>query len=155
MRIALTCPYAWDDPGGVQTHVRELADRLLGAGHAVTVLAPVRSEPSQAWVRPVGRPVNVPYNASNAPIDPRPWAIRQVTDELRRFGPDVVHAHEPMTPSTSMWATLASPVPVVATFHSGATRSRLYDVAGPMLRRVARRLTVRVAVSQAAAEFAC
>ena len=154
MRIALTCPYAWDDPGGVQTHVRELAERLLTAGHAVTVLTPVRSEASQAWVRPVGRPIDIPYNASNAPIDPRPWAMRQIADELRRFGPDVVHAHEPMTPSTSMWATLASPVPVVATFHSGATRSRLYDAAGPVLRRVARRLALRVAVSHAAAEFA-
>ncbi|HEY6566613.1 MAG TPA: glycosyltransferase family 4 protein [Actinomycetota bacterium] len=154
VRIALTCPYAWDDPGGVQTHVRELAERLLAAGQAVTVLAPVRSEAAQAWVRPVGRPVDIPYNASNAPIDPRPWAMRQIADELRRFGPDVVHVHEPMSPSTSMWATLASPVPVVATFHSGATKSRLYDVASPVLRRVARRLAIRVAVSNAAAEFA-
>ena len=28
---AALCPYAWDDPGGVQVHVRELAERLLGA----------------------------------------------------------------------------------------------------------------------------
>jgi phosphatidyl-myo-inositol alpha-mannosyltransferase len=154
VRIALTCPYAWDDPGGVQTHVRELAERLLARGHAVTVLTPVRTQAAQAWVRPVGAPVDIPYNASNAPIDPRPWAVRQIADELRRFGPDVVHAHEPLTPSTSMWASLASSVPVVATFHSGATRSRLYDAAAPVLRRIARRLAIRVAVSQAAADFA-
>ena len=154
MRVALTCPYAWDDPGGVQTHVRELAERLLADGHAVTVLAPVRTAAAQAWVRPVGAPVDIPYNASNAPIDPRPWAVRQIADELRRFGPAVVHVHEPFTPSTSMWATLAARVPVVATFHSGATRSRLSDVASPLLRRLARRIVVRVAVSDAAADFA-
>ena len=47
-----------------------------------------------------------------------------------------------------MWATLASRAPVVATFHSGATRSRLFDLAAPVLRRVARRLAVRIAVSR-------
>jgi phosphatidylinositol alpha-mannosyltransferase len=154
MRIALTCPYAWDDPGGVQTHVREAAERLLDRGHAVTVIAPMRTRANEAWVRPVGRPIDVPYNASNAPIDPRPWSIRAVADELRRFGPDIVHAHEPLTPSTSMWATLASTSPVVATFHSGAVRSRLYDVSAPILRRIARRLDIRIAVSEVAASAA-
>ena len=52
-----------------------------------------------------------------------------------------------------MWATLASRAPVVATFHSGATRSRLFDLAAPVLRRVARRIAVRIAVSEAAAAF--
>lgn len=154
MRIALTCPYAWDDPGGVQTQVRELAERLLANGHAVTVLAPVRTEPEQPWVRPVGSPVDIRYNRSNAPIDPRPWVMRAVADELRRFGPDIIHAHEPLTPSTSLWATLVARVPVVATFHSGVTRARLYDLAAPVLRRVARKLTVKIAVSQAAADVA-
>jgi phosphatidylinositol alpha-mannosyltransferase len=73
---------------------------------------------------------------------------------LERFAPDVVHAHEPLTPSTSMWATLESPVPVVGTFHSGASRSRAFDLAAPALRRVARRLAIRIAVSEAAAMFA-
>jgi phosphatidylinositol alpha-mannosyltransferase len=154
MRVALVCPYAWDDPGGVQTHIRELAESLLARDHAVIVIAPVRRGVAQTWVRPVGRPVDIPYNASNAPIDPRPWSTSKVREELRRFGPDVVHAHEPLTPSTSMWATLGAPVPVVATFHSGASRSRLYDVTAPVLRRIARRIAIRVAVSKAAAAFA-
>src|SRR6187455_2437889 len=150
MRVALICPYAWDDPGGVQTHIRELAESLLARDHAVTVIAPVRDGAAQPWVSPVGRPVDIPYNASNAPIDPRPWSTGRIRASLRRFEPDVVHAHEPLTPSTSMWATLGAPVPVVATFHSGATRSRLYDVTAPVLRRIARRIAIRVAVSEAA-----
>ena len=154
MRIALVCPYAFDDPGGVQTHVRELADRLLHGGHEVEVLAPVRGRASAPYVRAVGRPVNIRYNASNAPIDPRPWSRRRVRRELTRFAPDVVHVHEPLTPSTSMWATLEARAPVVATFHSGATRARLFDVATPLLRRVVGRVAVRIAVSEAAAAFA-
>ncbi len=153
MRVALACPYAWDDPGGVQVHVGELARHLLDAGHAVVVLTPARRAPSEPWVVAVGRPVRLRYNASSAPIDPRPWSYRRVRDALDRFRPDVVHVHEPETPSTAMWATLASRAPVVATFHSGADRSRLFDVSAPLVRRVTDRIGVRIAVSRAAERF--
>ncbi len=148
------CPYAWDDPGGVQVHVNELGAHLLELGHDVMGLAPTRRRPAPEWMHGVGRPVDVPYNGSVAPIDPRPWSMRAVRRRLSAFGPAVVHVHEPLTPSTSMWATLVSEAPVVATFHSGAERSRLYDVAAPALRHVARRISVRVAVSERAAAFA-
>lgn len=150
MRIALACPYAWDDPGGVQVHVRELAAHMIAKGHDVCVLAPVRGRATEPWVRAIGRPVDIPYNASNAPIDPRPWSLRRVRDALAAFRPDVVHVHEPFTPSTAMWATLAARAPVVATFHSGAERSRLYDLAAPVIRLIERRIVVRIAVSRVA-----
>jgi phosphatidyl-myo-inositol alpha-mannosyltransferase len=150
VRIAFACPYAWDDPGGAQVHVRELAGHMIAQGHDVLVLAPVRNRAEEPWVRAVGRPVDVTFNRSNAPIDPRPWSLRQVRELLRSFGPDVVHVHEPLTPSTSMWATLGAEAPVVATFHTGAERSRLYDLAAPVLRRIARRIVIRVAVSRVA-----
>jgi phosphatidyl-myo-inositol alpha-mannosyltransferase len=153
MRIALACPYAWDDAGGVQVHVRELATRLLEHDHDVLVLTPARSQPSQPWVLRVGTPVDIPYNASNAPIDPRPWSRRTVRHALATFGPDVVHAHQPTAPSTGLWVTLEARAPVVGTFHSGAARARLYDVAAPLLRRAADRLAVRIAVSERAAAF--
>jgi phosphatidylinositol alpha-mannosyltransferase len=102
----------------------------------------------------VGRPVDIPYNASVAPICPWPWSARRIRRELTAFDPDVLHAHEPFSPSTSLFAIRASAAPVVATFHSGAERARLYDLAAPVLRREARRIDVRVAVSRAAAAFA-
>src|SRR6185369_5163752 len=46
-----------------------------------------------------------------------------------------------------------SSAPVVETFHSGADRSVLFDLAAPALRRVARRIDVRIAVSRAAESF--
>ena len=153
MRIALVCPYAWDDPGGVQVHVRELTEYLLGRGHDAVVLAPARGRVTQPYVRPIGRPVDVRYNASNAPIDPRPWHRGRVRDTLRRFRPDVVHVHEPLTPSTSMWAVLEARAPVVATFHAASSRSLLFDAARPVLRRIAARIAVRIAVSESAAAF--
>ncbi len=154
MRIGLVCPYAWDDPGGVQTHVRELGDRLLARGHEVLGVAPARRAAAEPWMRPVGRPVDLTYNRSNVPIDPRPWSLGRVARTLSAFGPDVVHLHEPFAPSTALWALLGTHAPVVATFHSGAEPARLYDVAGPVLRRLARRIRVRIAVSRAAARVA-
>jgi phosphatidylinositol alpha-mannosyltransferase len=153
VRIALVCPYAWEDPGGVQVHVRELGERLRARGHDVVALTPSRGRPDDAWIRNVGAALNVPYNASNAPISPWPQTFRNVRAELRAFRPDVVHVHEPLTPSASMFAVLAPAAPVVATFHSGADRARLFDLAAPALRRVARRLAVRIAVSERAASF--
>ena len=157
MRILLSCPYAWDAPGGVQVHVGELGARLRARGHDVRVLTPSRAAPREPWVRGVGRPIAVPYNRSVAPICFSPASARRVATELRAFAPDVVHAHEPLAPSTSMFAVRAGAAegtPIVATFHAGAERSRLFDIAAPVLRRVARSIDVRVAVSAAAARFA-
>ena len=153
MRIALVCPYAWDAPGGVRSHVRELAERLRAGGDDVLVLTPGKGPAPEPWVAVVGSPVTVGYNASNVPLDPRPWSRRDIGARLRAFGPDVIHIHEPFAPSTSLWALLEARAPVVATFHSSADRSRLFDAAAPIIRRLARRITVRIAVSEAARTF--
>ena len=158
MKVLLTCPYAWDDAGGVQVQVRELSRRLEASGHKILVLAPARAganaPAAETWFHAAGRPVNIRYNSSNAPIDPRPWSRRAIATQIAGFRPDVIHAHEPLTPSTSMWATLeAGSVPVIATFHSAARRSLAFDIAAPLLRRVAGKLAARIAVSQAAARF--
>ena len=73
-----------------------------------------------------------------------------IRDLLRAFGPDVIHAHQPTAPSTGLWVTLEARAPVVGTFHSGAARARLYDLGAPLLRRVAGRLAIRIAVSRMA-----
>jgi phosphatidyl-myo-inositol alpha-mannosyltransferase len=153
VRIALACPYAWDAPGGVQTHVRQLAGRLRDGGHRVLVLAPAASRPAESFVRAVGRPIRIPYNQSVAPIAPTPRTRSRVRAAIEEFRPDVVHAHEPLVPGVAMFAALASGAPVVATFHAYADRSLLLSAAAPLLRPVWRRLDARIAVSEAAAEF--
>jgi phosphatidyl-myo-inositol alpha-mannosyltransferase len=49
VRIGLVCPYQWDVPGGVQYHVRDLAETLRGLGHHVEVLTPAEREESLPW----------------------------------------------------------------------------------------------------------
>lgn len=153
MRIALACPYAWDLPGGVQVHVRELAGRLRDRGHQVAVVSPAAGPVGEPGVVVVGRSVRVRYQGTVAPIAVSPLILGRVRQALRAFGPDVVHAHEPLVPSAAMAATLSARVPVVGTFHAHAERSMLFDVAAPALRPVWRRLAVRVAVSETAASF--
>ena len=148
MRIAIACPYAWDAPGGVQVHVRQLAQRLEARGHRVLVLAPAQESPTESNVVGVGRPVRVPYNGSVAPVAPQ--SSRAVRRVLEEFEPHVVHAHEPFAPSVATHAARWGGAPVVATFHAYAERSRLLRAAAPVLRRIWRRLDVRIAVSEAA-----
>jgi phosphatidylinositol alpha-mannosyltransferase len=153
VRVALACPYAWDAPGGVQVHVRGLADALAAGGHETLILAPAASEVDDPDVHIVGRPVRIPYGGKVAPICMSRASWRRVGELLRVFEPDVVHAHEPFSPSTSMFATLSAHAPVVATFHAFHERSRLLAAATPVLRSVARRIDATIAVSEAAAAF--
>ncbi len=154
MRIALVCPYAWDAPGGVQVHVRQLARHLERRDHRTLVIAPAFSpEAVASGTVIIGRPVRLHYNGSVAPVSPDPRAARRISAALRSFAPDVVHVHEPFAPSTSLYATLASRAPVVGTFHAYAARSRALAALSPILRLIWNRLDVRLAVSRAAASF--
>jgi phosphatidylinositol alpha-mannosyltransferase len=153
MRVLLACPYDWEAPGGVQVHVRELGERLRDRGHQVLALSPGGHRAPEDWVRIVGRPVRVPYRGTVAPICFSASSWRRIREAFRVFEPDVVHAHEPFTPSTAMLAVRASGGPVVATFHAYLDRSRLMELAAPALRTIARRVGARIAVSGAAAAF--
>ena len=119
MRVALVCAYDLDAPGGVQVHVTDLAEQLRARGHEVEVLGPGKGG--------LGRRIRVPYRGTVAPIAPSPTGVRLARQAFERFAPDVVHVHEPFTPSASMWATLAATAPVVATFHAWLDRSRIYE----------------------------
>src|SRR5439155_18148957 len=100
VRIVQACPYAWDVPGGVQVHVRQLAAELRRRGHDVLVLPPSsRGTHQEAGVRIVGRSVAVPYQGTVAPISPSPPSAVAVGRALSEFGPDMVHSHKPLAPS--------------------------------------------------------
>ena len=153
MRVGLVCPYAWDVPGGVQAHVRDLSARLLLLGHEVSVLAPV-DEPDDvdlpAHLVPAGRSVPVPYNGSVARLAFGPLALARTLRWLRAGEFDVLHVHEPTVPSLSMLACFAAQGPLVATFHTSTTRSRALQVFGTALQPGLEKVTGRIAVSAAA-----
>ncbi|MDT7545337.1 MAG: phosphatidyl-myo-inositol alpha-mannosyltransferase [Actinomycetota bacterium] len=153
MRVGIVCPYTWDVPGGVQAHVRDLADSLLELGHEVSVLTPV-DDPEEAelppYVVPAGRAVPVPYNGSVARLAFGPLSFTRTRRWLRDGHFDVLHIHEPTVPSLSMLACFTASGPIVATFHTATARSRALQVFGTVLLPGLEKITGRFAVSPAA-----
>lgn len=151
MRIGLVCPYSFNTPGGVQNHVRDLAETLIGLGHTVSVLAPAdEDDPLPGYVTSAGRAVPVRYNGSVARLSFGPISATRVRRWLSSGDFDVLHVHEPITPSLSMLAVLYSRGPVVATFHTAMTRSRAISAAQGLLQLVLEKITARIAVSDLA-----
>ncbi|MEV4622038.1 glycosyltransferase family 4 protein [Asanoa sp. NPDC049573] len=151
MRIGIVSPYSFDVPGGVQNHILDLAEALIGLGHEVSVLAPADDEAElPPFVVSAGRAVPFPYNGSVARIAFGPLSSARVRRWLARGDFDVLHVHEPLALSLSMLAVLNSRGPVVATFHTAMTRSRALSVAQGVLRLVLERITARIAVSELA-----
>ncbi|GAA3170339.1 glycosyltransferase family 4 protein [Blastococcus jejuensis] len=149
MRIGLVCPYQWDVPGGVQYHVRDLAETLRGMGHYVQVLTPAEHEESlpHEWVTFAGRTVPVPYNGSMASLQFGPVSAARVRRWLRDGHFDVVHVHEPAPPSVSLLVCMIAKGPIVATFHAATTRSKWLAAWGPVVRPWLERISGRIAVS--------
>ena len=148
MRIGIVCPYSLDVPGGVQLHVRDLAETLISMGHAVSVLAPADDEQElPPYVVAAGRAVPVPYNGSVARLNFGPLSAARVRRWLNQGEFDVLHVHEPMTPSLSLLAVMAWDGPIVATFHTAMTRSHALAAGRRVAQLVLERITARIAVS--------
>jgi phosphatidylinositol alpha-mannosyltransferase len=149
MRIGLVCPYQWDVPGGVQYHVRDLAETLRGLGHHVEVLTPAEHEENlpAEHVTWAGRAVPVPYNGSMASVQFGLVSAARVRRWLREGGFDVVHVHEPASPSVSLLVCMIATGPIVATFHAATTRSKFLAALGPWARPWLERISGRIAVS--------
>lgn len=149
MRVGLVCPYSLDVPGGVQNHVKDLAEALLGLGHEVSVLAPSEHESGlPSYVVPAGGAVPVPFNGSVARLAFGPVAATRVRRWLKEGRFDVLHLHEPAAPSVSLLALWACDCPVVATFHSSNARSRAMSASKSILRPSLEKITARIAVSE-------
>ncbi len=151
MRIGLVSPYSFDVPGGVQLHVQQLAEYLMGRGHEVSVLAPSeRSTDLPPYAVSAGRAVPVRYNGSVARLAFGPAVAARVREWVQAHAFDVVHIHEPASPSVSLLALWSVSGPVVATFHSSQIKSRTLRLAGPMLQPGMDKITARIAVSREA-----
>ncbi|MEO8828099.1 glycosyltransferase family 4 protein [Lapillicoccus sp.] len=149
MRIGIVCPYSFDLPGGVQFHVRDLAEVFLGQGHQVSVLAPASdSKHLPPYMVSGGRAVPVPFNGSVARLNIGPVAAAKVSRWLEAGDFDVLHLHEPFTPSVAVLALWAAEGPIAATFHSSTLRSRTYQAANPIIRPIMEKITGRIAVSE-------
>jgi len=151
MRIGIVCPYTWDVPGGVQQHIRDLAEALIGLGHEVSVISPADDDtPLPDYVVPAGRAVPVPYNGSVARLAFGFLSAARVRRWVKEGNFDVLHVHEPAAPSLSLLACWVADGPIVATVHTAIPRSRLIHATSPVLQTALEKISGRIAVSEAA-----
>lgn len=151
MRIGLVCPYSFDVHGGVQFHIRDLAESLHERGHEVSILAPADEDaPLPRFVVSSGKALPVRYNGSVARLTFGPTSAGRVARWVEQGGFDVVHIHEPVAPSVSVLALWAVDGPIVATFHTSLVRSRAMQTVYPLVRASLEKIHGRIAVSEAA-----
>ena len=151
MRIGMVCPYSFDVPGGVQSHILQLAEVMRERGHYVSVLAP--SSPHVKlpdYVVSGGKAVPIPYNGSVARLRFGPATHRMVKRWLAAGDFDVLHLHEPNAPSLSLLALMIADGPIVATFHTSTTKSLGLSMFQGILRPWNEKIMGRIAVSDLA-----
>ena len=151
MRIGMVCPSSFDVPGGVQSHVLQLAEVMRARGHDVSVLAPASvGSDVPDYVVSGGKAVPIPYNGSVARLRFGPATHRKVKKWLADGDFDVLHLHEPNAPSLSMLALMIAEGPIVATFHTSTTKSLTLSVFQGILRPWHEKIVGRIAVSDLA-----
>ncbi len=154
MRIALVSPYDWAVPGGVNSHISQLAEQFIRSGHQVRIIAPSSRRWSHRcdYLTVIGEHViGLPASGSVANVclsfNLRPRVKSLLTRE--RF--DVVHVHEPFQPLLPFQFLRYADTTLVATFHS--TRdggNRLYAYSRFLIKPWWGRIQGRIVVSRAA-----
>ena len=151
MRIGLVCPYSFDEPGGVQAHILDLATHLIGQGHFVRVIGPCGDDTEVPdFVVRGGTSVPISYNGSVARLSFGPRTFTKIREFIIAGHFDVLHIHEPNSPSFSLAALQVAEGPIVATYHASATGSKLLKLVLPLLRPRLEKIRGGIAVSEMA-----
>ena len=168
MKVGIVVPYSWSFWGAVVEHAELQADALRRLGHDVRLV--MGNDPPGSFTRilhprlgrhgeppagviPIGRSVIVPANGSLPNIILSPRSIFRIRRVLEQEQFDVVHIHEPMTPTPAV-ATLAfAQCPIVTTSHASGDLSWL-KIANPVWGFLLERVDHRIAVSEPARDSA-
>lgn len=162
MKIALISPYDFPYPGGVTEHIVALAKGAQQRGHEVRILAACSGQLGEFFPqtnRVTRRVLSIPIAGAVARVGLSPWSYTRIKRILQREAFDVLHLHEPLTPSITWWALLqARTLPqavTIGTFHAYHERPNwLYAHSRPIFGKFFRRLDRLIAVSGAAYDFA-
>lgn len=160
MRIAQISPYDISYFGGVVAHMVDLSKSLTARGHDVTMFAPCARQhpaPDLGGVELVKLGGSVPFVTSDSVsrISLSIRALRHIRRVLNTTHFDIVHVQEPLMPFLGTYASAYSPSTTVGTFHAyNEGLSPGYIFWRPILKVAADRLQGRIAVSDAASEYA-
>ncbi len=158
LRVLLATPYDLAVPGGVNRQSFGLLDALTARGVEACLVGPSSSASFGAdpRVSVVGRAWELPFNGAMSRVAADPRMVFRLRRLVRAFEPDVVHVQEPVSPlpcAALLWLA-PSRAFRVGTFHTFSETSLGYLWTWPWVHAVWSRLHARVAVSEAAREFA-
>jgi phosphatidyl-myo-inositol alpha-mannosyltransferase len=164
VKIGIVVPFSWSFWGAVVEHAELQATALEELGHDVRLV--MGNDPPGQFTRvlhprvgrhgnpppnviPVGRSVIVPANGSlpNIVLSPRSYFRTVRALERERF--DVLHLHEPMTPTICLTALIRARCPMVATFHASGELGWM-RFGNPLWGFLIDRIDHRIAVSERA-----
>ena len=166
MKIGIVVPFSWSFWGAVVEHAELQAAALEELGHDVRLV--MGNDPPGQFTRvlhprvgrhgnppanviPVGRSVIVPANGSLPNIVLSPRSYRRTVRALARERFDVLHLHEPMTPTICLTALIRARCPLVATFHASGDLGWM-RWGNPVWGFLIERIDHRIAVSERARE---
>jgi phosphatidylinositol alpha-mannosyltransferase len=164
VKVGIVVPYSWSFWGAVVEHAELQADALRRQGCEVKTI--MGNDPPGQFTRvlhprhgrhgmpppdviPIGRSVIVPANGSLPNIILSPRSVFRVRQALERERFDLVHLHEPMTPTPCIAALAWFRGPMVATFHASGDLGWM-RIASRTWGFLADRLDRRIAVSEMA-----
>jgi phosphatidylinositol alpha-mannosyltransferase len=157
MKIAQVTPYEYPYPGGVTEHVAHLDRCFREWGHEVKIIAPVAENAKDVpdnVIKISSSITEVPFSGSVSRVTLSPRIYLPVKRLLRKEQFDVVHVHEPLTPTLSIFALRHSKAVSVGTFHAFREKRHLaLDTVAPLIQPLVDKLDARICVSEAAREL--
>jgi phosphatidylinositol alpha-mannosyltransferase len=154
VRILLVSPYDLTHPGGVTSHVFDLAHQFNLMDHEVEIAGPAGDGhlPQPTYTHHLGTTSRVLSPGDAAHVNPSPFVLRDIRNFLGSRRPfDVVHLHEPYLPCIGPAFLHMTKGVKVGTFHTWREGPHLpYIAIWPLVLFWNRMLQGRVAVSEAA-----
>jgi phosphatidylinositol alpha-mannosyltransferase len=164
VKIGIVVPFSWSFWGAVVEHAELQAAALEARGHEVRLL--MANDPAGQFTRalhprvgrhgspppnviPVGRSVIVPANGSLPNICLSPRSLLRLRVALARERFDVLHLHEPMTPTICVATLVLATCPMVATHHASGDLGWM-KLGVPIWGFLQNRVDQRIAVSEQA-----
>ena len=164
MKVGIVVPFSWSFWGAVVEHAELQAAALRERGHDVRLI--MGNDPPGQFTRvlhprvgrhgepppeviPVGRSVIVPANGSLPNIILSPRSVPRIRRVLAQGRFDVLHLHEPMTPTPCIAALALFDGAMVGTHHASGDLGWM-RLAKPVWGFLEERLDRRIAVSEQA-----
>jgi phosphatidylinositol alpha-mannosyltransferase len=171
MKVGIVVPYSWSFWGAVVEHAELQAAALRRLGLDVRLV--IGNDPPGSFTRalhprlgrhdspppgviPIGRSVIVPANGSLPNIILSPRSVLRIRRVLERERFDLIHVHEPMTPTPGVATLALARCPLVATFHASGELAWLKfakHVWGFLMDRIDHRIAVSEPARASAARY--